>query len=169
MVKTGGTRSGELSFRTQRMTLPMLETFRLEIAQISLSLDVTNDPVAIPQHPQPNEFVYLRVKVTNLSGMNFFFPIPIKFRVFMQTTASSMIFTMDLEANPSEYVIHEGVITDLAIGRLKNGESREIITSLCFLASGRFDISAVVRCLETSGVDNRTARAHTTALVKEMK
>ena len=87
----------------------------------------------------------------------------------MQTTASSMIFTMELEINPSEYVIHEGVITDLAIGRLKNGESREVITSLCFLASGRFDISAVVRCFGTSGVDNRTARAHTTAIVKEMK
>ena len=62
------------------MTLPMLETFRLEIAQISLSLDVTDDPVAIqstPQHPQPNEFIYLRVKVTNLSGMSFFSLIPI--------------------------------------------------------------------------------------------
>jgi len=136
------------------MTLPMLETFRLEIAQISLSLDVSDDPVAVQnsirQYPQPNEFVYLRVKVTNLS-------------------ASSMIFTMELEINPLEYVIHEGVITDLAIGRLKNGESREVITSLCFLASGRFDISAVVRCFGTSGVDNRTARAHTTAVVKEMK
>jgi hypothetical protein len=136
------------------MTLPMLENFRLEIARISLSLDVTDDPQAIQnstwQYPQPNEFVYLRVKVTNLS-------------------ASSMILTMDLEVNPPEYVIHEGVITDLAIGRLNNGESREVITSLCFLASGRFDISAVVRCFGTSGVDNRTTRAHTTAVVKEMK
>ena len=79
-----------------------------------------------------------------------------------------MIFTMDLEINPPEYVIHEGVITDLAIGHLKNGESREVITSLCFLASGRFDISAVVRCFGISGVDSRTARAHTTAVVKEM-
>lgn len=60
------------------MTLPMLETFRLEIAQISLSLDVTDDPEAIHNstQPQPNEFVYLRVKVTNLSGMSFFFLIP---------------------------------------------------------------------------------------------
>jgi hypothetical protein len=58
------------------MTLPMLETFRLEIAQISLSLDVSDDPVAVQnsirQYPQPNEFVYLRVKVTNLSGMSLF-------------------------------------------------------------------------------------------------
>jgi trafficking protein particle complex subunit 9 len=87
----------------------------------------------------------------------------------MHTTASSMILTMDLEVNPPEYVIHEGVITDLAIGRLKNGESQEVITSLCFLASGRFDIFAVVRCFGTSGVDSRTARAHTTAVVKEME
>lgn len=60
------------------MTLPMLETFRLEIARISLSLD-TDDSVAIQndtrQYPQSNEFVYLRVKVTNLSGMNCFIPI----------------------------------------------------------------------------------------------
>ena len=59
------------------MTLPMLETFRLEIAQISLLLD-TEDLVAIQngtqQYPQPNEFVYLRVKVTNLSGMSIFIP-----------------------------------------------------------------------------------------------
>lgn len=59
------------------MTLPMLETFRLEIAQISLSLDLTDDPEAIQnstrQYPQANEFVYLRVKVTNLSGMSIFF------------------------------------------------------------------------------------------------
>lgn len=87
----------------------------------------------------------------------------------MQLAASSMIFTMDIEINPPEYVIHEGVITDLAIGRLKNGECGEVTISLCFLASGRFDISAVVRCFGTSGVDSRTARAHTTAVVKEMK
>jgi len=59
------------------MTLPMLETFRLEIAQISLSLDLTDNLASIQngtrQYPQPNEFVYLRVKVTNLSGMNFVF------------------------------------------------------------------------------------------------
>lgn len=59
------------------MTLPMLETFRLEIAQIALSLDLADGPVALQndtrQYPQPNEFVCLRVKVTNLSGMKFLF------------------------------------------------------------------------------------------------
>ena len=89
--------------------------------------------------------------------------------MFMQTAAPSTVFTMDLNVNPSEYVIHEGVITDLAIGRLKHGESREVTTSLCFLASGRFDISAVVRCFGISGVDSRTARAHTMVVVMEMK
>jgi len=149
--ETAGTRTGELSFREQRMTLPMLEAFRLEIAQISLSLDLSDSHVAIEnntkQYLQPNEFVYLRVKVKNLS-------------------APSMVFTIDLEVNPSEYVIHEGVITDLAVGRLQHGECREMTISLCFLASGRFDISAVVRCFGISGVDSRTARAHTTAVVK---
>lgn len=149
------------------MTLPMLETFRLEIARISLSLDLTDDLVAgSGQYPRPNEFVYLRVKVTNLSGRSFFFPNT--FRVFMRTAALCMVFTMDLEVNPSEYVLHEGVITDLAIGCLEHGEHREVTTSLCFLASGRFDISAIVRCFGTSDVESRTARAHTTAIVVEM-
>lgn len=149
------------------MTLPMLEAFRLEIAQISLSLDPTNNPVAIKNGtPQPNEFVYLRVKVINLLGMNFIFQ---HISSVYADAASSMVFTMGFEVNPSEYVIHEGIITDLAIGRLKNGECREVTTSLCFLASGHFDISAVVRCFGTEDVDSRTARARTTVLVMEMK
>ncbi|KAF8163323.1 TRAPP II complex [Crassisporium funariophilum] len=155
--ETGGMRTGELSFRTQRMTLPMLETLRLEIAKISMSLDFgdassENEILrnGARHYPKPNEFVYLRTKVTNQS-------------------ASPVVFTLDLETNPSEYVVHEGVLTDLAVGRLKTGESREITTSLCFLASGRFDISALVRDFGSSEPDSRIARAHVTAIVVEDK
>ncbi|KAJ3516627.1 hypothetical protein NLJ89_g1004 [Agrocybe chaxingu] len=129
--ESGGTRSGELSFRAQRMTMHMLETFRLEVAHVSLVLDLEdNTPenrgrTGARQYPKANEFVQLKARVTNL-------------------TSSPVVFTLDLEANPSEYLIYEGVLTDLPVGRLQSGEFREIVTSLCFLSSGHFELSAQV-------------------------
>ncbi|KAF8964707.1 TRAPP II complex [Flammula alnicola] len=152
--ETGGTRSGDLSFRDQRMTLHMLEAFRLEIAHISLSIDSSDDLAnqvarsGSRYYPKANEFVPLRAKVTNL-------------------TPSPVVFTIDLEASPSEYLVYEGVLTELPVGRLQSGESREITTSLCFLATGRFEISAQVRSFGTSETDSRVARTHVTAIVKE--
>uniref|UniRef100_A0A8H8CM97 Transport protein particle subunit trs120 n=1 Tax=Psilocybe cubensis TaxID=181762 RepID=A0A8H8CM97_PSICU len=154
--ETGGTRSGELSFRTQRMTLPMLEVFRLEIARVSLSLGSSCDGTTQQQanrngsrhYPKVNEFVELKATVVNL-------------------TPSSLVFTMELEANPSEYIIYEGVLNDLPVGRLESGESREITTSVCFLASGHFEISALVRGFGGATADSRVARAHITAILKD--
>ena len=79
IIQTGGRRSGELSFRAQRMTLPMLESFRLEIAHISLYLDLEDGDssekhvgyTGARQYPKPNEFVQLTAKVTNLTGVSF--------------------------------------------------------------------------------------------------
>jgi hypothetical protein len=76
--QAGGTRSGDLSLRQQRMTLPMLETIRTETARVNMSLvryDSSDQSSA--EHkiihkggkymPRPNEFVYLRTQVINLS------------------------------------------------------------------------------------------------------
>jgi trafficking protein particle complex subunit 9 len=76
--QVGGTRSGDLSLRRQRLTLPMLETLRTETARVQTSLvryessseGRTLQPV--PKRgdkylPPLNEFVYLGIKVTNLS------------------------------------------------------------------------------------------------------
>lgn len=74
--KTGGARSGVLSFRAQRMTLPMLEAFRKEIAHITMSLLSTQElSEGVPSrgaqfYPQANEFVQLTMKVTNLTCMS---------------------------------------------------------------------------------------------------
>lgn len=76
LLKTGGLRSGELSLRQQRMTQPMLEALRTETARVQMSLvryvhdtamPVPVDPSGSKYLPPPNEFVYLRTKVTNLS------------------------------------------------------------------------------------------------------
>lgn len=75
--QAGGIRSGNLSLRQQRMTLSMLETLRTESTRVTMSLVRYNDDdppteQAIPRIggkyiPLPNEFVYLRTHVINLS------------------------------------------------------------------------------------------------------
>ena len=75
MEQTGGTRSGELSFRAQRLTLTMLEAFRLEIAHVSLWLDEEagmgskGGYTGALHRLKPNEFVELHASVTNLCCM----------------------------------------------------------------------------------------------------
>ncbi|KDR81631.1 hypothetical protein GALMADRAFT_239700 [Galerina marginata CBS 339.88] len=149
--ETGGTRLGELSFRAQRMSLPMLEVFRLDIAQVSLSLyssDGAMDEGTSRHYPKINEFVQLRATIVNLMP-------------------SSLVFTLDLETNPSEHVIYEGVLTDIPVGRLESGESKEITTAICFLTSGHFEISALVRGFGKTETDSRVARTHITAILRE--
>ncbi|KAJ7219315.1 TRAPP II complex [Mycena pura] len=128
--EAGGTRSGDLSLRQQRMTLPMLETLRTETASIHLSLHRRDGSESIPvaldvtkYYPPYCEFVYLRTKVTNLS-------------------LTSLMFTVDLDLQSSPDVIFEGHLREVPVGRLESGESREIETGLCFLAFGRYEISA---------------------------
>ena len=54
----------------------MLETLRLEIARISLNLELEELPDQITyagarQYPKANKFVELKVKVTNLTSKSF--------------------------------------------------------------------------------------------------
>lgn len=99
--QTGGMRSGDLSLRQQRMTLPMLETLRMETAQVHLSLAPCDDTLPLLQHggkyhPQPNEFVYLRMKITNLSGMYYFTLIYLAHRFCVQHRHSSSPWILPL-------------------------------------------------------------------------
>ena len=75
--QTGGLRAGDLSLRQQRMSLPMLEALRVETARVKMTLVrygevgqeqlVPVDGTGAKFLPPPNEFVYLRTTVTNLS------------------------------------------------------------------------------------------------------
>ncbi|KAI0079931.1 Trs120-domain-containing protein [Panus rudis PR-1116 ss-1] len=136
----GGTRSGELSLRQQRMTLPMLEVMRIETARVQLSLIERNaeapavEPVVVEHHggrwaPIPNSFVYFRVQVTNLSP-------------------ASLVLLLDFHLEPMRYTLYEGVPTDIPLGRLKPGSSKEIEIPVAFISSGRFEITAIVRTLD---------------------
>ncbi|KAJ7063346.1 TRAPP II complex [Mycena amicta] len=145
--EAGGTRAGDLSLRQQRMTLPMLETLRTETASIYMSLhrqEAGKKPVTLnvgKYYPPFSEFLYLRTKVTNLS-------------------LTSLVFTVDFDLQSSQDIIFEGLVREVPVGRLDSGESCEIETGLCFLAYGRYEISAEAKTVgssESKGTGRLTA------------
>ncbi|KAI0928535.1 hypothetical protein AcW1_005748 [Taiwanofungus camphoratus] len=154
--ENGGARTGELSLRQQRMTLPMLEALRTETARIDMSLfhyDANHTPREVPVDPsggkflpQPNEFVYLRTRVTNLSP-------------------SELILTLNLYLEPSQHVIHQGLLLDIPIGRLKQGEAHETETPIAFVSGGSFDFHADVCALDQIRDTNQVGKGHLRAMV----
>ncbi|THU80824.1 hypothetical protein K435DRAFT_972612 [Dendrothele bispora CBS 962.96] len=142
--EAGGTRFGDLSLRQQRMTLTMLDTLRTESAMLSLSLVRYNSeraPMPVPHragkyYAPATEMIYLLVKVTNLSR-------------------TSLIYTVDIGIDPVEHVIFDGVLNDIAIGRLESNESKEMEMALCFLSYGRFEIVASARCIGSSNMQGQ--------------
>ncbi|KAJ4487929.1 TRAPP II complex [Lentinula aciculospora] len=149
--EAGGTRYGDLSLRQQRLTLTMLEILRTEKAGIQLTLVRPGNPAEPIQHragkyhPPCSELVYVRIKVTNL-------------------TKSTLVFTLDVNIDPREHVIHDGVLCDIPVGRLEVKESREVEVAICFLCHGRFEILASARVLE-SGTSSGTGSARLIAMV----
>ncbi|KAI0780823.1 TRAPP II complex [Trametes elegans] len=136
--ENGGTRAGDLSLRQQRMTLPMLEALRVETARVRMTLvryddegnaqPVSVDPSGSKYLPPPNEFVYLRTSIANLSP-------------------SELILTVNLTLEPSDHVVYQGELVDIPIGRIAKGESYEVETPVAFVSCGRFDFSAEVCAL----------------------
>lgn len=150
--ETGGVRTGELSLRGQRLTLPMLKELRLETVEVTVGLAMCEDEGSSLQQSgtkyslKSSEFIHLCTRITNLSD-------------------SSLVFTMDIEVDPSDCVVCEGALTDIAVGRMSAGESREVVTTLCFLAVGRFEVSTLVRPFTTLPMGRGPARAQLTAIV----
>ncbi|KAH9180692.1 TRAPP II complex [Lactarius sanguifluus] len=156
--EAGGTRSGELSFRQQRMTLPMLATLRTESIRIHLELyrrgsETSEEQISVMHkngtyHPAPYQFVYLRVHIANLS----FQPL---------------VLTADITVDPTDHVIQEGVLSDVPIGRLEKGEERELEAPLCFVACGRFRVQVEARAVDGVGREARVGSATLKVVVSE--
>jgi len=142
--EAGGTRFGELSLRQQRLTYPMLECLRTETAYIKLSLvcqDEQGSWADVPHRegkhfPSPNEFVSLRAEIANLSQQQ-------------------LALTFDVNVDPIEYVLYEGALTGIPLGRLDPGESALVEVVLCFVTCGQFDIGGCVRMMGSLRNDGR--------------
>lgn len=67
--------------------------------------------------------------------------------------------------DPSEHVVFEGVLSDMAVGQLESGESRVVEMAICFLVHGRFEISADVKVFNSPRVDSRAGIGNLIAIV----
>ncbi|KAI9507373.1 transport protein Trs120 or TRAPPC9 TRAPP II complex subunit-domain-containing protein [Russula earlei] len=134
------------------ITLPMLETLRTDSAHIHLELFCRDDKAAegrllIPRkggayYPVPYDFVYLRIRVTNLS-------------------LQPLALTVDTIIDPPEHALQEGTPLGKPVGRLESGAERELETAICFVACGQFRIHVEARA---SGAATRDAKAGSATL-----
>lgn len=134
--ETNGDRNGYLSLRQQRLTLPMLKALRTDMVQVDLTL-IVDSPDSSSQELEysggkyiasPNEMLYLRVEVANSSS-------------------SPLAMALDLIFDPAEQVLLEGVLSNMAIGKLKPDETKTVEVPMCFLCTGRFEIGVEVRIM----------------------
>lgn len=74
---------------------------------------------------------------------------------------------LNLSTSHEEYVLSQGSLTDIALGRVESGQSKTAEVPLCFLNDGDFEIAVEARQLGTMGENRRTGTARLWAIVKE--
>ncbi|KAJ3559110.1 hypothetical protein NM688_g536 [Phlebia brevispora] len=128
--RSGGSRYGDLSLRRQRLTQRMLDALRVEPVRVEMSLCLYADAERRADslsceggvyYPPLNEFVCLRVKLTNLSP-------------------SQHTLTVNFTMDPAQYILYEGVLMDVPVGRVDIDQSQEIELPVTFVSCGRFEI-----------------------------
>ena len=157
--KAGGSRSGDLSLRQQRLTKPMLHALRTDPVHVQMDLlQQGDDEDGVSQkivnrrggkyRAPPNEFLFLRMRIRNVSR---------GFRPtsrFVHTsnwcwdrTATNLIFTASMFFEPEKHVIYQGVLQGIPLGEVCSGETRESEIAICFVSCGRFELRAQVEIL----------------------
>ncbi|KAH7103873.1 TRAPP II complex [Auriculariales sp. MPI-PUGE-AT-0066] len=135
--ETNHPRFGELSLRQQRLSMRMLNAFKTPTVRVRLSL-VSETGQPLPQRLRRkqscklNQFVSLRMQVQNLSS-------------------APLVLALSLALTPVDYVLVEGVLTDIPVGRVQSGETTTLDMGMCFVAAGSFDIAAEARSLVENG------------------
>ncbi|GJJ12127.1 hypothetical protein Clacol_006368 [Clathrus columnatus] len=149
----GGNRFGSLSLRHQRFTAHMLNVIRTDQATVKLSLvmDEKDSPSSKGiTTARANEFVYLRAKLKNQSS-------------------DPLIMTMQVSISPGEYVLFDGIMSNIPVGKMKAGEERQLDFGVCFVSEGLFDIRAEITILLEGGrsKDVRTEEGHLRVFIGE--
>lgn len=57
------------------------------------------------------------------------------------------MLALSLALSPADYVLNEGILSDIPLGRIESGATGSIEMGLCFVACGLFNIVAEARCI----------------------
>ena len=82
-------------------------------------------------------------------------------------TASPLTLLVDLDIDPADHVIYEGVLSNIPLGHLEAGESQKLEMAAAFLSQGRFQIRAEVRILGALHSERRAGVGQLKAVVRE--
>jgi len=98
------------------------------------------------------------------------YPVGCFFKILRNSThtatALSLPLCLSLDLEPNDCLIYEGIITDIPIGSLTQGSSRDITIPVCFLTDGQFEIMARVRPVGLEYLDTKPAKAQLVAAVR---
>jgi hypothetical protein len=79
----------------------------------------------------------------------------------------SLVLTADAVVDPADHAIQEGATSGIPVGRLEPGAERELETTLCFVACGRFHIHVAARAISTSAREATVGSATLKIAVRE--
>jgi trafficking protein particle complex subunit 9 len=154
---------GELSLRKQRMTLPMLEALRTETVRIQLVMapldeDMSKDirRVGFKYTSPVNEFIILRTTVTNLSCRFPYLTYSTRSLSRLRFTAKTLVLALNLAVDPIEQILFDGALSDIRVGELGAGASRDIDMAVCFTSLGTFEVGAEVRTVDIDSQPGQT-------------
>ena len=151
----------------------MLNILRVERARLQLSLwrmkTPTDELEPVSQsagvyQPEIDELVYLRARVTNLSGQ-FFRHVDVTHHL-IAIAAEPQVFVVNMNLDPFQHILAEGVLSDIPVGRLGSGQTYEFDTPVTFVSCGRFEVSGVIRDPGQSGDSDRLGRGLLKAMVR---
>jgi len=137
--EAGGSRSGDLFLRQQRLTRPMLHALRMDPIHVQMELSRRGDGEdgvsknivnrrGSKYWAPPNEFLVLRMRIRNISP-------------------ASLVFTADMFFEPEKYVIYQGILQGIPLGEVQSGETKELEVAICFVSCGRFELRSQVEIL----------------------
>ncbi|KAF9652866.1 hypothetical protein BDM02DRAFT_3153426 [Thelephora ganbajun] len=154
--EAGGSRSGDLSLRHQRLTKPMLHALRTDPIHVQMELLQQGDDEESRKivnrrggkfRAPPNEFLFLRIRIRNVSPADF-------------------ISTASVFFEPEKHVIYQGILQGIPLGEVQNGETRELEMAICFVSCGSFELRAQVEILNAPRGEP-AGSGHATVLVED--
>lgn len=158
--ETGGNRLGSLSLRNQRFTAHMLDVLRTDRVTVKLTLPENGKNSSRSQGiatAPVNEFVYLRASVKNQSSKLCSTKTFFSFLFFLAgtclivSTDEELIVALNITIAPGEYVLFDGMMSNVPVGRVKSGETRHMDFGFCFVTEGLFDVRATVAIVTQRG------------------
>jgi hypothetical protein len=77
------------------------------------------------------------------------------------------VLLVNLDVDPADHIIYEGILSNIPLGRIESGETGEVETAVCFLSQGRFEICAEVHILGAPRSERKAGVGQLRAVVRE--